>query len=102
MKTTISETPAPDEGHWHCQRCKAFVTPSEHQLAAAENAPLFSQAALKCPHCHHHTVKFHLPTPVKTKTQFKTAQRVASAERVKTDDSIAAGWFAKMRAAVHS
>jgi hypothetical protein len=57
-------TPPTDgrNGHYHCDHCGDTVMPSTAQIELAENAPE-PNPALKCPHCHRHTVHWRMPSP---------------------------------------
>jgi len=48
------------DGYYHCSHCDDAVVPSATQIELAENAPE-PDPALKCPHCHKHTVHWRLP-----------------------------------------
>jgi DNA-directed RNA polymerase subunit RPC12/RpoP len=54
------------DGLYHCNHCGDAVTPTVAQIELAENAP-DSDPALKCPHCHRHTVHWRMPLPARAK-----------------------------------
>lgn len=54
-------------GFYHCERCRKVVEPTALQIEHAEQAPE-ANPALKCPHCHHHTVYWLLPSPEHAQT----------------------------------
>ena len=47
------------DGCYQCSHCREVVSPSSSQIEVAENAPE-ADAALKCPHCHKHTVHWRI------------------------------------------
>ena len=49
-------------GGYRCGHCGDAVTPSPAQIAQAENSPA-TDPALKCPHCHKHTVHWRMVAP---------------------------------------
>ena len=53
-------------GCYYCHHCGDVVTPSLAQIELAENAPE-PDPALKCPHCHKHTVHWRMPSPARAR-----------------------------------
>lgn len=54
------------DGYYLCSHCREVLTPSLAQIEIAANAP-DANPALKCSHCHKHTVHWMMPWAAKLK-----------------------------------
>lgn len=65
-------------GYW-CGHCGDVVTPSPVQIEQAENATA-TDPALKCPHCHKHTVHWRMVAAAYPKLRPRAVSRAHGRE----------------------